>query len=44
MSFTARFDLPVFYDDEDTPCQPNCPHRWGECENAGRCLIEEEYE
>ena len=44
MSFIARFDMLQLYEDEvdiDISECENCPHRHGNCFNAGRCLMED---
>jgi hypothetical protein len=44
MSFIARFDMLQLYEDEvdiDISACDNCPHRHGNCFNAGRCLMED---
>ena len=44
MSFTARFDILSFLDDEvdiDLSDCERCPHRHNACWNANRCLMED---
>ena len=44
MSFTARFDILSFLDDEvdiDLSDCERCPHRHNACWEANRCLMED---